>query len=79
MPFFSFAFPKEFKKKFKVPYENFLENKHVLTTPFDIYSTLKDVLNLQSAETANLSRRSLSLFSKVCLRNFIAFSIDFFF
>lgn len=65
LPFFSFTFPQWFKKEHKQAYENFVSNINKLTTPFDIFATLKSVLHYDSSETANLEHRSLSLFTKV--------------
>ncbi|KAF2882027.1 hypothetical protein ILUMI_24152 [Ignelater luminosus] len=65
LPFFSFTFPQWFKKEHKQAYENFVGNINKLTTPFDIFATLKSVLHYDSSETANLEHRSLSLFTKV--------------
>lgn len=65
MPFFSFTFPDTFKKHFKKAYENFEENVDKLTTPFDIYSTLRSILELTNVGEANLNHRSVSLFTRV--------------
>ncbi|KAJ8965292.1 hypothetical protein NQ314_004221 [Rhamnusium bicolor] len=65
LPFFSFTFPKWFKEKHKVIYSNFLSNQDKLVTPFDIYTTLKSVLKLENTEIADITQRSVSLFSKI--------------
>lgn len=65
LPFFSFTFPKKFKMNFKQAYENFQSNINKLATPFDIYSTLESVIDLQNVGVANIKQRSVSLFSKV--------------
>ncbi|KAH8369372.1 hypothetical protein KR009_009219 [Drosophila setifemur] len=44
LPFFSFAFPESFKKRFRQEYKNFLTNEQRLTTPFDIHATLKHII-----------------------------------
>lgn len=62
MPFFSFVFPEWFSRKYQKEYDNFRENVERLTTPFDIYSTLKTVLNRNVINTGN---RSISLFAEV--------------
>lgn len=67
LPFFSFTFPDWFKQKYKKAHDNFLSNLNKLATPFDIYSTLMDVLHFQNKDVADLTSRSVSLFSKVCL------------
>ncbi|CAH1183697.1 unnamed protein product [Phaedon cochleariae] len=65
LPFFSFTFPKWFKQKQNAIYTNFKENLNKLTTPFDIYSTLKDILNVETTGIADIQKRSVSLFSKI--------------
>ncbi|XP_001359906.2 uncharacterized protein [Drosophila pseudoobscura] len=49
LPFFSFAFPESFKKRFPQEYKNFLANEQRLTTPFDVHATLKHIIQLQTA------------------------------
>ncbi|KAI9580308.1 hypothetical protein GQX74_000301 [Glossina fuscipes] len=52
LPFFSFAFPDSFKKRFPREYANFVNNSERLTTPFDIHATLTHILELQSAQVS---------------------------
>lgn len=66
LPFFSFVFPPWFQSKYESEYNNFMENINKLTTPFDIYTTLKSVLNREIKQTGN---RSLSLFAEVRCKN----------
>lgn len=66
LPFFSFRFPEWFKEKHKLIYGNFKSNLDRLVTPFDIYVTLKSALNIVNTGVADLTERSVSLFSKVC-------------
>ncbi|CAH0556728.1 unnamed protein product [Brassicogethes aeneus] len=65
LPFFSFTFPKWFKEHHKTAYNNFVSNVDKLSTPLDIYETLKSILNLKNTGIADLSHRSISLFSKI--------------
>ncbi|CAH1369497.1 unnamed protein product [Tenebrio molitor] len=65
LPFFSFTFPQNFKNHFRQAYENFQNNLDKLTTPFDIHSTLKTVLNLVDIGEADINERSVSLFTKI--------------
>ncbi|KAH8375052.1 hypothetical protein KR200_011679 [Drosophila serrata] len=51
LPFFSFAFPETFKKRFPQEYKNFLANEEHLTTPFDIHATLQHIIKLQTASS----------------------------
>ncbi|KAH8332700.1 hypothetical protein KR074_009232, partial [Drosophila pseudoananassae] len=61
LPFFSFAFPDSFKKRFPQEYNNFLANEQRLTTPFDIHATLKHIIQLQSAGGEDLLAESNNL------------------
>lgn len=62
LPFFSFVFPAWFQDKYSNEYKNFKENIEVLTTPFDMYSTLRTILYRYYLRTGE---RSISLFAKV--------------
>uniref|UniRef100_A0A1A9X438 DUF229 domain-containing protein n=1 Tax=Glossina brevipalpis TaxID=37001 RepID=A0A1A9X438_9MUSC len=55
LPFFSFAFPDSFKKRFPREYANFVKNSERLTTPFDIHATLAHILELQSMKESSTS------------------------
>ncbi|KAJ8943439.1 hypothetical protein NQ318_015719 [Aromia moschata] len=46
LPFIYFHIPDSFKRTFPSQYRNFLINTERLTTPYDIYNTLQDVLQL---------------------------------
>ncbi len=46
MPFIYFVFPGWFKKKYTSAMANLKVNSQGLTTPFDMYQTLNDLLNL---------------------------------
>lgn len=65
LPFFSFTFPETFKKHFKEAYDNFKSNIDKLSTPFDVHSTLKSLLELNDVGEANINYRAVSLFTKV--------------
>lgn len=45
LPFFSFIFPDEFKKRYSAEYKQFNENLNRLTTPFDVHETFVDILS----------------------------------
>ncbi|CAJ0579700.1 unnamed protein product, partial [Mesorhabditis spiculigera] len=67
LPFFSFAMPKSYREgKMKKAWENLVNNKDILSTPFDIHATLMDVLHMPSESelttVQDASQRSLSLF-----------------
>lgn len=65
LPFFSFTFPQWFKHKYADAYRNIKSNENKLTTPFDVHKTLKDVLDLRNTGIADISKRAVSLFSKI--------------
>ncbi|GAB6024063.1 hypothetical protein CHUAL_008776 [Chamberlinius hualienensis] len=70
LPFFSFIFPPNFKTQHPKAWANINRNVNKLTTPFDIYPTLKDVLKYTSEQESNINEkrplpRSISLFQKV--------------
>ncbi|KAJ8921099.1 hypothetical protein NQ315_015897 [Exocentrus adspersus] len=66
LPFFSFTFPKWFRDRHGELYDNFLNNRDKLTTPFDVYSSLKSILYPPvETSTADISQRSVSLFTKI--------------
>lgn len=65
LPFFSFVFPEWFKQRYPMEYQNFQVNKERLTTPFDIHSTLEDILHLQLYGNVQKQKqsRAISLFN----------------
>ncbi|XP_059486350.1 uncharacterized protein LOC132202977 [Neocloeon triangulifer] len=70
LPNFLFVFPPWFKQRYPEPYQNFMSNSKRLATPFDIYPTLKSILNFPPAHgnnfgTGSVKNRSISLFSEV--------------
>lgn len=67
LPFFSFIFPENFKRKFNAQYRNFQANLNTLTTPFDIHETLADLLHLQlyNSHKSSDHARAISLFKKI--------------
>jgi len=65
LPGFMFGFPPWFEKKYPAAMANFRKNANRLTTPFDIYSTLKNVLHFEGAGMGDQDQRSISLFKEV--------------
>ncbi len=62
---FRIVAPKWFRQKYQTAWQNLERNAHRLTTPFDIYSTLKALLDWREPIKANLSARSLSLWDEI--------------
>jgi hypothetical protein len=51
LPLMSLTFPKWFQRKYPAYMKNLKNNVDKLTTPFDVYETLRDVLDLKRLET----------------------------
>ena len=65
LPFMGIWAPPKFKTKYPIPFKNLRINSHRLTTPFDIYETLMDVVNFREARVGNISHRGISLFREI--------------
>lgn len=65
MPFFSLTFPKWIYKKYPQAFANLKINKQRLTTPFDIYPTMLDVLDFKGSGQGNIKERGISLFKEI--------------
>lgn len=67
MPFVNLIFPQWFLKKYKILHRNLKLNQNRLTSPFDIHSTLMDLLNLDNdtSDEAVLTSPGISLFREV--------------
>ncbi|CAL8128855.1 unnamed protein product [Orchesella dallaii] len=61
MPFVYFVVPPWFKRKFKRAFENLTGNQDRLTTPYDLYATLADIINLKRITTEEINARANSL------------------
>ncbi|XP_021917636.1 uncharacterized protein LOC110828852 isoform X2 [Zootermopsis nevadensis] len=61
LPFAFFVFPNWFRNLYPTAIANLHKNTHRLTTPFDIYETLLDILNLEQIENESIRRRSREL------------------
>ncbi|CAD6199776.1 unnamed protein product [Caenorhabditis auriculariae] len=68
LPFFSLALPKKVRntRRGEIMYKNLVVNQDRLTSPFDIYSTLMDVLKMPDPQP--ISQRSQSLFKPISER-----------
>ena len=65
LPFMGIWVPPKFKTKYQIPLRNLRINSHRLTTPFDIYETLLDVVNFRETRVGNISQRGISLFREI--------------
>jgi hypothetical protein len=67
LPFFSIYIPDSYKDTYPDKYANFLSNKNLLTSPFDIYATVRDLTCLDSSVQKNKNDRyrSISLFDRI--------------
>ena len=61
LPFVFFVFPKWFKDVYPAAVANLHKNAHHLTTPFDIYETLLDILDLGQIEKLSIQKRGEEL------------------
>ena len=66
LPFLYVVFPDWFHKKYPKLAENLRTNSRRLTTPFDIYETLKDILHFDGVNRkAKVTSRGISLFREI--------------
>lgn len=66
LPFLGFIFPPWFETKFPSAIKNLRLNTQRLTTPFDIYPTLKEILNFEyPPKAASVESRGISLFREI--------------
>lgn len=66
LPFLYLVFPPSFHKKYPALVKNLRTNARRLTTPFDVYETLKDILYFDGvAREADISNRGISLLREV--------------
>ena len=70
LPYVTLYLPDSFKKNYKEKYENFQKNKNILTSPFDIYATVRELTCLDSSDDIqrnlpNNTNRAISLFDRI--------------
>lgn len=58
LPFVHILLPPSFKENFNLAYNNVKLNSKRLTTPFDIYATLTDLINLDSIKDVRIEART---------------------
>lgn len=68
LPFFAVYLPEEYRQSNPKKYENLQKNSKLLTSPFDIYATVRDLTCLdESISITNKRHRSLSLLEEISL------------
>ena len=66
LPFLFLVFPDWFQSRYPQLYRNLRLNSNRLTTPFDVYETLKDILYFDGKDRpASLTERGISLFREI--------------
>ncbi|XP_045785526.1 uncharacterized protein LOC123881040 [Maniola jurtina] len=58
LPLMHILLPNSFRENYSFAYENMKLNSHRLTTPFDLYATLTDLINVEKIKNENIKRRS---------------------
>lgn len=66
LPFFAVYLPEQYKKEYKNKYNSLLLNSNLLTSPFDIHATVKDLTCSDSEKQKKDTKyRSISLLNKI--------------
>ncbi|KAG0717944.1 hypothetical protein GWK47_007913 [Chionoecetes opilio] len=65
LPFLALALPQSFKAAHPSSADNIRMNIHRLTTPFDLYPTMQDILHFPGARLGQVVDRGISLFSQI--------------
>ena len=63
LPFMCITVPKWFTEKYRNLYKNFIHNSKLLTTPFDVYATLRHILSYPNNPSGITTGQSL--FNKI--------------
>ncbi|XP_075992558.1 uncharacterized protein LOC142987579 [Anticarsia gemmatalis] len=63
LPLLYILIPKLFRNEFKLAYQNLLMNQQRLTTPYDVHTTLIDLLGLSDLSDEEIRRRSTEPYS----------------
>ncbi|KAJ8729268.1 hypothetical protein PYW08_000849 [Mythimna loreyi] len=61
LPFVHILLPPSFQNDYNLAYQNLQENSRRLTTPYDIYATLSDLIDLKVINDENIEHRTESL------------------
>ncbi|XP_022821063.1 uncharacterized protein LOC111352685 [Spodoptera litura] len=63
LPFVHILLPPSFKKNYNLAYKNLKINSKRLTTPYDIYATLSDLITLEAIKDENIKQRTESFYA----------------
>ncbi|XP_035446766.2 uncharacterized protein LOC118273736 isoform X2 [Spodoptera frugiperda] len=63
LPFVHILLPPSFKKNYSLAYNNLKTNSKRLTTPYDIYATLSDLITLDPIKDENIKQRTESFYA----------------
>ena len=66
-PLLYFILPKWFKQTYRKAYKNLLINRRRLTTTFDLYETMQDLLNPELLKKTHIKSRSKEMFENSIL------------
>lgn len=64
LPLVHILLPTSFRKRYSSAYNNLKLNSRRLTTPFDLYSTLSDLVNLDTIENDKIQQRTSSFYTQ---------------
>ncbi|XP_026487707.2 uncharacterized protein LOC113394568 [Vanessa tameamea] len=63
LPLIHILLPNSFRINFSLAYENMKMNSHRLTTPFDVYATLVDLIDVEALKNENIKLRSTTSYA----------------
>lgn len=64
LPFVHILLPPSFRQNYNLAYNNLKQNSKRLTTPFDMYATLSDLINLEVINNKNMKQRTETPYSE---------------
>ncbi|CAH0602971.1 unnamed protein product [Chrysodeixis includens] len=63
LPFVHMLLPPSFQENYNLAYNNLKQNSKRLTTPFDMYATLSDLINLEEINNEKIKQRTNSSYT----------------
>lgn len=64
LPFVHILLPPSFQENYNLAYNNLKQNSKRLTTPFDMYATLSDLINLEEISNEKIKQRTKSSYTE---------------